>query len=62
MGNQPAEKVIETEEELGMRPRYMQYNLWAPEADPMVTAAKWTITAKPLPHPPQAEYERKEVQ
>jgi len=45
------------EETFGMRPRYLQYNLWSPSADPMVTAAEWTLSARPLPQPLQSEYE-----
>lgn len=39
----------------GLRPKYLRYNLWSPEADPSVTAAKWTLTALPLPRPPKEE-------
>jgi len=38
-----------TEEEMfGMRPRYLRYNLWTPNVDPMVTAAEWMLSARPL--------------
>jgi len=44
------------EEVFEMRPRYLRYNLWSPDADPMVTAAEWTLSALPLPRPPVKEY------
>jgi hypothetical protein len=34
-----------------MKPRYLRHNLWSPDADPKVTAADWTVIAKPLPRP-----------
>ena len=56
MGSQRVEK--ETEGEMfRMRPRYLRHNLWTPDADPLVTAAEWTLSADPLPRPSQSEVE-----
>jgi hypothetical protein len=35
--------------EFGMKPRYLRYNLWSPDADPKTTAVDWTLSAKALP-------------
>jgi hypothetical protein len=43
--------------EFGMKPRYLRYNLWTPEADPRVTAADWTISANTLPRPSSDEWQ-----
>ena len=45
------------EEVFVMRPRYLQHNLWTPDADPLLTAAEWTLLADPLPRPSQQELE-----
>ena len=48
----------QTESEvLGLRPKYMCHNLWMQDADPKVTVATWTHTARPLHRPPQAEFD-----
>lgn len=48
----------ETDEEaLGLMPKYLRHNLWAPDADVKITAAVWTQTARPLQRPPQSELE-----
>jgi hypothetical protein len=39
------------ENDFGMKPRYLRHNLWTPDADPKVTAADWSVTAKALPRP-----------
>jgi len=52
MEKRPAERVLE-ERVFGMRPKYLCYNLWSRSADPMVTASEWTLSALPLPQPPQ---------
>jgi len=56
MEREPVGKVIE-EEKFGMRPRYLQYNLWTPDPDPMITAAEWTLSAQLLPRPSQNKFE-----
>ena len=56
MGSQPATRETEKKEELGLRPRYLRYNLWAPEADPRITAAEWMCHARALPRPPASEW------
>jgi len=40
----------------GMRPRYLHHNLWAPDADPLTTAAEWMLLVEPLPQPSQSEF------
>jgi hypothetical protein len=55
MENLPAEKRIE-KECFGMKPRYLRYNLWMPDADPKMTAADWTEVARPLPKPPPSKF------
>jgi len=50
------EKEVEGEV-FGMRPRYLCHNLWSPDADPMITAVEWTLSALLLPRPPVSEYE-----
>jgi len=42
------EKEVEGEV-FGMRPRYLRYNLWSPDADPMIMVVEWTLSALPLP-------------
>ena len=49
------------EDPFGMRPRYLKHNLWMMDSDPKVTAADWTITARPLPRPPVDEFANKSV-
>jgi len=46
--NRPVEKEIDGEV-FGMRLRYLRHNLWTPDADPLLTAAEWTLLADPLP-------------
>jgi len=53
--NHPVEKGIDGEV-FGMRPRYLRHNLWMPDADPLLTAAEWTLLADPLPPPSQQEF------
>jgi hypothetical protein len=43
------------EDVFGLRPKYLRHNLWTPDSDPKLTAAAWTLTARPLPRPPPAE-------
>ena len=43
--------------ELGSSPKYLRYNLWAPDLDLKLTAAEWTLSADPLPRPPQEEFD-----
>jgi len=45
MGETRAKMDIEA---MGMRPKYLRHNLWAPDANPSVTVAEWTETALPL--------------
>ena len=52
MGDMCARKEIEA---MGMRPKYLRHNLWAPDANPSVTVAEWTETALPLARPPLTE-------
>jgi len=55
-GKQRVERVPEAEV-FSMRPKYLQYNLWSPTTDLMVTAAEWMLSVQPLPRPPQNEVE-----
>ena len=43
--------------ELGSSPKYLRYNLWAPDLDSKLTTAEWTLSADPLPRPPQEEFD-----
>jgi hypothetical protein len=52
MGEMRAKTVTEA---MGMRPKYLRHNLWAPEANPSVTVAEWTESALPLARPPLSE-------
>jgi hypothetical protein len=54
--DQPVEREIE-HIALGMKPKYLHHNLWAPDSNPKLTAAEWTLTAHPLPRPPPSEFE-----
>jgi hypothetical protein len=40
---------------MGSQPHYLRYNVWDPEAEFKPTTAEWTLTAEPLPRPPQVE-------
>ena len=41
------------------KPRYLWHNLWNPDSDLKLTVAEWTLTARPLPHPPITEFENR---
>ena len=43
-------------EVLGVRPKYLRYNLWSLNSDPKLTAASWTETALPLKRPSLSEF------
>ena len=38
-----------------MRPKYLRYNIWVPDAEFTPTTAEWSETALPLPRPPLHE-------
>src|SRR6266567_4205767 len=42
-------------EVLGMRPKYLRYNLWPTTHERTPTIADWSETASPLPCPPLSE-------
>jgi hypothetical protein len=46
---------------IGMKPKYLRYNVWSPDVDPKMTAAVWTLTAKPLPRPSPDEFTSRPV-
>jgi hypothetical protein len=56
MENRRAERGIE-DSLFGTRPKYLRHNLWTPYSDPRSPAAEWTLSAQPLPQPPQIESE-----
>jgi len=41
----------------GMRPKYLQHNIWDPESEFTPTTAEWSETAIPLSRPPQSVLE-----
>jgi len=53
---EPVESEIEGEV-FGMKPKYLQYNLWTPDADPLKTVVEWTLLALLLPCSPAVEYD-----
>ena len=55
MGERPAPNRSE-DGVLGMRPKYLRYNLWSLESDPKLTAAEWTEKALPLSSPSLSEF------
>jgi len=42
-------------EVLGLRPKYLRYNLWSASSEHTTTIADWSETATPLPRPPSSE-------
>ena len=54
MESHPAQERSISEDENGMRPRYLRYNVWDPESDFSLNTADWTLTARPLERPPQS--------
>jgi len=56
MESELVEKSLE-HEVLGLRPRYLCYNLWTLDANLMITAVEWTLLVKLLPQPLSNEYE-----
>ena len=49
------------DEILGVRPKYLRYNLWPLDSDPKLTAAAWTETAIPLKRPSLSEFNNSEA-
>jgi len=45
------------ENESGLQPKYLRYNLWGADHQKLMTTAEWSETACPLPRPPDSEFE-----
>ncbi len=45
------------ENDVGLQPKYLRYNLWGADHQKLMTTADWSEFASPLPRPPDTEFE-----
>jgi len=55
-GTEIATATRHRENETGLQPKYLRYNLWGADHQKLMTTAEWSETASPLPRPPDAEF------